>query len=55
MYEQHVAQINFLFLELYILKMVASFPGPAPLSVARKNAEGLVCFLTCVTSRVERW
>ena len=21
------------------------------LSVARKNAEGLVCFLTCVTSR----
>ena len=25
----------------------------APLSVAQKNVEGLVCFLTCVTSRVE--
>ena len=30
-------------------------PRPAQLLFAQKNAEGLVCFLTCVNSRVERW
>ena len=40
--------------------VVAYIPQPrsqarAPLLVARKNTEGLVYFLTCVTSSVEMW
>ena len=38
-----------------LLHQIPRSQAHVPLSVARKNAKCLVCFLTCVTSRVERW
>jgi len=44
----------FKYLESPHLQYLASFVGPCAILVAQRNAEGLVCFLTFVTSRVEK-